>query len=284
VRLACVQSNVFFGQPVWNAEAAESRLASLAADCVELAIFPEAYLTGYCVDDLEGARCLAIPKDHVALRRVAAATEKLGIVTIVGFAEDEAGELYNTAALFEPGREPRYYRKSHLPELGLDKHVTRGDELPVFDTRLGRIGILICFDQRLPEPARVLALQGAELIALPTNWPDGAQISAEHVCVARAAENRVFFATCNRVGIENGVPFIGRSKILHPTGRVLAAAEDGEEAIQADVDLGEARQKRTQVIPGKYELTVFACRRPELYGDLLDPSLNVETLEPEPRP
>jgi predicted amidohydrolase len=276
--LACVQSNVFFGKPDWNAEAAETKLAELAHDKVQLAIFPEAYLTGYCVDSCEEARSVAIPTEHEALQRLQRASDRLGIATIVGFAEDDHGDLYNTAVLFEPGVDPRYYRKSHLPELGLDKFVGRGGELPVFDTKLGRIGILICFDQRMPEPARVLALKGAELIALPTNWPVGAESSAGFICHARAAENRVFYATCNRVGKENGFEFIGLSKIVDPVGKALASAGAEEEIIRAEIDFAEARIKRTRQIPGKYETTVFACRRAELYGDLLDESLNVEEL------
>lgn len=276
MRLACVQSNVTFGRPDWNAEAAEARLAQLALDGVELAVFPEAYLTGYSFDSREAAA--AIPRNHPALNRLNLAAARLKIVTIVGFAESEGGELYNSAALLEPGAEPRFYRKSHLPELGLDYFVKPGNELEVFETKLGRIGILICFDQRLPEPARVLALKGAELICLPTNWPVGAENSADTMCIARAAENRVFYAACNRVGTENGFEFIGRSKIIDPVGKVLASAELGEKAVVADVDLALARNKRTQNIPGKYEMTVFASRRPELYGALMDPSLNVETL------
>jgi 5-aminopentanamidase len=278
MRLACVQSNVFLGNPAWNAEAAEARLAQLSQDKVELAVFPEAYLTGYCFDSAEAASAAAIPRAHSSLVHVRQVADKLGIVTLVGFAEREEAELYNTAALFEPGVEPRYYRKCHLPELGLDHFVGQGNELQVFETKLGRIGILICFDQRLPEPARVLALKGAELICLPTNWPVGAENSADVMCIARAAENRVFYAACNRVGTENGFEFIGRSKIIDPVGKVLASAGAGEKTILADIDLAEARKKRTVNVPGKYEMSIFASRRTELYGALMDPSLNVANL------
>jgi 5-aminopentanamidase len=106
---------------------------------------------------------------------------------------------------------------------------------------------------------------------LPTNWPEGAEVSAEHISIARAAENRVFLATCDRVGSENGFNFIGRSKIIHPSGRVLAAAGVDEETLIADVDLSEARQKRTVGIPGKYETEAFQSRRPDLYGTIVEP-------------
>ena len=121
----------------------------------------------------------------------------------------------------------------------------------------------------------MLTLMGADLIVLPTNWPEGAEVSADHICIARAAENKVFFLTCNRVGEENGFHFIGRSKIIGPKGHVLAAAEADETVLVADVDLTEARNKQNVTIPGVYETAILASRRPELYGLLVT--------EPDPR-
>ena len=149
--------------------------------------------------------------------------------------------------------------------MGADRFCSAGDALQPIDTPWGRLGILVCFDLRFPEPARSLALRGAELILVPTNWPQGAEVSADHIAVARAAENRVFVATCNRVGEERGFRFIGRSKIVGIDGKVLAAAESGETVLIADLDLALARQKRRVVIPGEYETDAFA-RRPELYA------------------
>lgn len=269
MRVACVQANVTFNDPKANAEAAIRRLEALKSEGVDLAIFPEAYLTGYCVECMEDATGIAVTRDDLSLGMIQDAAHGLGITVVIGFAEVSGGKVYNTAALFEPGEAPRYYRKSHLPELGLDKFVTHGDELEVFDCKFGKLGILICFDLRLPEPTRVLALKGADIIVLPTNWPEGAEVSAEHMAIARSAENRVFFATCDRVGEENGFRFIGLSKIVAPNGKVLAAAGREEEVIVADVDLSQARIKRNAVIPGKYETTVFESRRPEMYDELV---------------
>jgi predicted amidohydrolase len=90
-----------------------------------------------------------------------------------------------------------------------------------------------------------------------------------HVAPARALENRVFVATCNRVGTENGTRFIGKSGIYDVIGRTLVSAGDGEETIRAEIDLSLARQKRTVIRPGEYELDVMGSRRPELYSPLL---------------
>lgn len=266
MKLACVQANVAFGNHLANRETAAKRLRELAGEGVELAIFPEAFLTGYCVATLEEARAIAIPRAKI--EPVREVCDEMGIACIVGFAELHDDQVANTAALLIPGEAAQFYRKTHLPELGLDRFVTPGNSLPVFDTPLGKIGILICFDLRIPEAARVLALKGADLIALPTNWPERAESTAATSAMARAMENRVFLAACNRVGEENGFRFKGQSLIVSPSGRVLATAGGGEETLYADVDLAEARVKRNVIIPGAFETTVFESRRPELYSEI----------------
>ena len=270
MKVAAVQTNVVFNDPQANAARAVAEIERLAAQGVKLAILPECFLTGYCVDSVEEAERISISREDGALETVQVAADRSDVTVALGFAESANDRLYNTVAYFEPHTEARFYRKTHLPILGFDKFATPGDELPLFDTKLGRIGVLICFDQRFPEPARVLALAGADVIVVPTNWPVGAEISAEIICLARAAENRVWVVTANRVGTENGFEFIGRSKIIGPTGSVVAAAGAGEAVLVADLDLAEARQKRTVTIPGKYETEVFKPRRPDLYGNLLE--------------
>jgi predicted amidohydrolase len=266
VRVACCQFDVRLGDPQANIARIVTQLESAKASNVDIAVFPEASVTGYCVGSTDDA--LAIGVSLSDLEPIREACERLDILSVVGFAETDGKIVWNTAVLYEPGVEPRTYRKTHLPFLGLDRFVEAGDSLDVFDTRLGKIGIIICFDLRLPEPARTLVLKGAELIVLPTNWPEGAEVSANHIAITRAAESRVFLATCDRVGVENGFRFIGLSKIIGPDGTVLVAAGDEEEIIFADVDLSEARQKRRVVIPGEYETDAVGSRRPALYEGL----------------
>ena len=191
----------------------------------------------------------------------------------MGYAGINGETLYNGACLIEPTGKVSEYRKTHLPELGLDRFVSPGDSLPVFDTAIGKIGIAICFDLRPPEAVRCLALKGAEVIVVPTNWPEGAEFTPTHTIASRAHENRVFVAACNRVGVENGFTFIGRSGIWDVTGRVLASAGAGDDVIRADIDLAQAREKRIRTIPGKYETTIFESRRPELYDVITKKSL-----------
>jgi predicted amidohydrolase len=268
MRLACVQWDVQFGRPDKNADRAIGALSGLGADGVELAIFPEAFLTGYCARTPQEAERLAIPSTDERIARLAEACDRVGIAAIIGFAERAEDGLFNSAAVLSPGRSPRFYRKTHLPCLGLDRFVRPGGELGLFDVGPAAVGVLICFDQRHPELARCLALQGADLIAIPTNWPEGAEVAARHICIARAAENQVYVAASNRVGEENGFRFIGESKIISPSGEVIASAGVEESIILVDIQLERARDKVCRVREGEYEMDMFGSRRPELYGEL----------------
>jgi len=274
LRIAVVQSNVDYGDPNSNSARLERHLDSLAGQGVGLAVFPEAFLTGYCASSEEESLRIALPMPESGSGvwpRVVAAVERTGVGVVVGFAGVLDGRLHNVATLLLPGSEPRSYAKTHLPHLGMDRFAQPGAALPVFDTPWGKIGLLICYDLRIPEPSRALALQGADLIVLPTNWP-GTNLASDFFTIVRSAENRVFLAACDRVGHENGFTFIGRSGIYGPDGECLAKAGDSEEVLIADLDLSLARIKRNVYVPGEYELDLWGCRQPDLYRSICDPS------------
>jgi predicted amidohydrolase len=165
------------------------------------------------------------------------------------------------------------YRKLHLPMLGIDRFTTPGDRpLGVWQAGDVRVGMNICYDGSFPEASRVMALEGAELIALPTNWPPAAECFARHTIITRAMENHVYYMSVNRVGTERGFSFIGISMICDPTGGVLATADHRAEAIlYADVDPAWARNKHLVREPGKHEIHRFRDRRPEMYGRVVAP-------------
>jgi predicted amidohydrolase len=201
---------------------------------------------------------------------LAEACARLGVYVVCGLLERDDDRLRNAAVFVGPDGLIGSYRKTHLPFLGVDRFTVPGDELPVYDTPLGRIGVEICYDLRFPEATRTLALKGADVIAHPTNFPVAARIQTELITVARAAENRIFLLTANRVGKERTGEFCGWSQIVDPYGKRLAeAGETGEALLVADVDVEKARDK-DYVIPGEYELYLFGDRRPELYGALVE--------------
>jgi predicted amidohydrolase len=260
--VAVVQADVVHGDPDANADVA---IAALNSQDAQLTVFPEAFLTGYVYDSAEETRAAALPATHASLERIRMCCAATGRSAIVGFLESAPEAVYNTAAFFRPDGRVDMFRKVHIPFMGADRFVTGGNALPVFDLDGFRLGILVCYDLRPPEAARTLALRGADAIVLITNWPEGAETSADHICIARAAENRVHLLACNRVGTERGVRFLGRSKIINPAGKVVADSGDAPALLQANLEAALARQKHVVLRAGEYEIDIMGCRRPELY-------------------
>jgi predicted amidohydrolase len=238
-----------------------------------LIVFPECALTGYCFSNWKEAASVAETVPGPSSKAIASLCNELDVYVVIGLVEKSTGKLYNTAVLIGPNDLLIKHRKAHLPLLGLDRFVEHGDmPLSAHDTPIGKIGINICFEARLPEVARVLALEGAELIILPTNWPQGAEEAAEFIVNTRAYENRVNYVAVNRVGTERNFRFIGRSKIIDPSGKTLAeGSSDQEEIIYGTLDLDAAHNKRVVIRPGEQELHLWDERRPELYGAITRP-------------
>ena len=244
-----------------------SLIDEVAAQDARLVVFPECALSGYVFDDIDEARMASERVPGPSTQAIVETCKELGVYAIVGMLEDAGETLYNSAVLAGPEGLVGVYRKTHLPYLGVDMMTGLGpDPYRVFNTSIGRIGMLICYDLRFPEAARCLALEGADVIALPTNWPQGADTAPDFVAPARAVENRVFVVAVNRAGTERGASFIGKSQIIDPSGRRLAMAQTTDETIiTATFDPALARQKRLIIEPGVFEMDTVGDRRPELY-------------------
>ncbi len=269
-RVAVAQIEPKLGEVGRNLEACLARLAEAADAGAELLVLPECAIPGYMFDSAAEAMPFAEEIPGPTTEALAAECRGLGIHAVCGLLERDGDRLRNAAVLVGPDGLIGTYRKTHLPFLGVDRFTVPGEELPVFETPLGRIGLEICYDLRFPEATRALALQGADIIAHPTAFPVEARIQTELITVTRAAENRIYLLTANRVGKERGGEFCGWSQIVDPYGKRLAEADATEEALLlADVDLALARDK-DYVIPGEYELYLFGDRRPELYGALVE--------------
>jgi len=260
--------DVELGKVEANRRKIVSRIREAAQTGAQLVIFPECALTGYCFDSLQEAMPFAEPLDGFSAQHVALACAQTGVHAIVGFIEKDASRYFNAAMVIGPAGVVGGYRKVHLPFLGVDRFLTRGDQsFRVLDLPIGKIGVNICYDASFPEAARSLKLLGAELIALPTNWPPGAWRTAEYVINARANENHVNFVAVNRVGVERGWEFIGRSKAVDFNGDTLVeAGKNAEEICLADLDLSAANNNRIVNVAGSYELDRMADRRPEFYS------------------
>jgi predicted amidohydrolase len=270
MRAAVVQTNPALGDAGGNLANCLAELEAGAAAGCELLVFPECAVSGYMFAERDAALACAEAIPGPATDALAQACARLRVHCVIGLLERDGDRLRNTAVLIGPDGLIGRYRKSHIACIGVDRFTVPGDDpYEVFDTSIGRIGIQICYDWRFPEITRVLALNGADVIAHPTNSPSQAREIAEFMTRARAAENAVFFLTANRCGAEGGSTFFGWSQIVDPHGRRLAEAGDAEALVIADLDLELARAKTKAPGDGPYSVRLFADRRPDLYQPLL---------------
>jgi predicted amidohydrolase len=236
-----------------------------------IAVFPECALTGYSLSAEEALEVAeTIPGPRVS--RLVAACKTEDMLAVVGTLEaDEEGRVFNAAMLVGPTGLLGRYRKTHLPFLGVDRFLAAGGSITgPFETPAGKLGLLICYDLRFPEPIRTLALNGAQAVLLPTAWPAAATLYPEFMAQSRSAENSLFLVAANRCGEERGTRYLGRSIITGPNGEVLAeAGPTDDEILCAELDLARSDAKQRVFVPGEYELDLFGDRRPELYAALV---------------
>ncbi|MBB3204651.1 putative amidohydrolase [Rhodopirellula rubra] len=274
--LACVQTDIQFASVRENLKTVLDTLERLSEKGVDLAVFPECMLTGYAFDSREEAWGVAVAEDSDEIAEIIATSKRTGVALTIGSLIRDGEKLHNAALLIAGGDIVGRYHKIHLPHLGVDRFVDRG-EIPYQAWTLpgehaARVGLGICYDISFPEPMRALGLAGADVIALGTNWPVGAFRTAEIVPPARSMENHLFFVAANRIGHERGFDFCGISSICGPDGVELARAKGAEpEILFAEVDLAQARNKRIERTTGKHVIDRFADRQPEFYDTLTHP-------------
>ncbi|MFG1622416.1 nitrilase family protein [Kribbella sp. NPDC049227] len=235
-----------------NAVAVEQRLTAAADAGAGLIVLPELATTGYVFETREEAFAHAeqVPDGRTVESFARIAAERN--VYIVGCVAERAGEkLYDTAVLVGPEGYIGRYRKTHL--WNTEKlWFTPGDEgFSVFDTKIGRIGLLVCWDIWFPETARIVAQMGADIICVPTGWVwtppplyDASGVCmAAYLTITAAHANNVFIATADRIGQERGAGFMGNSLIAGTNGWPIdrIAGPDEDTIIYADIDLTAAR-------------------------------------------
>jgi 5-aminopentanamidase len=265
MRIALYQGPAEPGSVARNLALLETRATEAAGRGARLMICPEMFLSGYNIGPEQAMR-LAEPADGPALARAAAIARGSAIALLVGYPERGKGDaIYNAVRLIgRDGRSLANYRKCHL--FGdLDRGMFRAGAGPTALVQLDgiRVGLLICYDVEFPESVRLLALAGADLVAVPTALMDTFDGVARILVPARALENQIFLAYANRSGREGNLHYCGLSCVVGPDGAELARAGRGEELILADLDLARLSASR---VANPY----LADRRPELYGALAD--------------
>ena len=270
LRVSCIQFEPQFGDVAANIARASDLIRAAAAEGSGLIVLPELASTGYVFESEAEAASLAEPvPDGPTTRAWAALAVELGVHIVAGIAERADGALYNAAVILGPQGYIGTYRKAHLWDQE-NVFFAKGDlGFPVFGTALGKIGVAICYDGWFPETFRQLALGGAEIVCIPTNWvpmpdqPAGEAAMANTLHRAAAHTNGIFIACADRVGVERGQPFEGQSLIIGPKGWPLAgpASRDQTETLSTVVDLDEAGRKDLNTFN-----SLLRDRRTDIYG------------------
>lgn len=280
INIACTQMACSW-ETEDNLERAESLIRQAASAGANIILLQELFETPYfCIDvqdrHFDLARTL---ESNTTLQRFQNLSKELGVVLPISFFEQAGSVFYNSVVIFDAdGCRVGHYRKSHIPDFPAYEekyYFSPGDTgFLAVDTRFGRIGVAICWDQWFPEAARSMVLKGAELLLYPTAI--GSEIyspeldSKDHwqtVMRGHSAANVVPVIASNRIGQEQSgdiqMDFYGSSFITDCTGNVLKSADRTTECfLMTELDLEESRKYRRS-------WGVFRDRRPDLYETLL---------------
>ena len=251
----------------------ERLVAAARADGVRLLALPEACLGGYLAD-LNGAaeQPPALRMDGPEIARLTAIAGDM--VVCAGYCEDAGGGVrYNSVVCVGDGRVLGNHRKVHQP-LREDASYDSGDSFAAFDTPVGRLGLLICYDKAFPESARSLALDGAEIIVCVSAWPGSRTNAPDDLTEdrwtrrfdlfdrARALENQVVWLSANQSGRFGSLRFVGSAKVVDPGGDVLATTGVEAGMAVADVDVTAA------LTAARRSMGHLRDRRPDTYRSL----------------
>lgn len=263
-RAAVVQTLAVLGDLDANIRLLRRHTEEAVRQGAKLVVFPECMNTGYLFDSAEHCAKLAEPVTGRYVNAMVDLCRQHRIHIASGFTErNEAGRIFNSGLLLDAsGNIVLHYHKQFLATHDQNWFEVGERGCPVVDTDLGRIGLLICFDGRIPEIARCLALQGAEVIVDMANF--FAMDQADLWVPARAYENGVWFVAATKSGVERSIYYPGGSMIVAPSGQVAARIPyDTHGVVAADINLSEARDKQWHSTGDR-----FADRRPATYGVL----------------
>ncbi len=255
INAAAIQFTVQQGDVDANLSYVREALARVAGQGANLAVLPEMWSSGFDYRNLNALalRTAGIVEELLELSR------RLKLVIVGSLPEPNGDKVFNTIYLVDNGVLAGVYRKIHLFSLlGEDRAFSGGDRWLLADTSLGKIGVIICYDLRFPELSRRLAVEGAQVICVPAQWPKPRQEHWRTLLRARAIENQLFVVSCNACGIIGKLDFFGMSMIINPKGEVLAEAGEEQGEISAGLEMREMLDWRAQI-------PCFGDRRPECY-------------------
>jgi predicted amidohydrolase len=267
ITIALGQISCQVGNKRRNLETMERRVKQAKKTGAELVVFPELSLTGYTVRDRAYELAEPVPKGD-SVREIERVAKNEDVHIVFGAIERSAGTgavLHNSAVLVGPKGYLGKYRKMYLPTHSVfeeKRYFRPGYQADVFDTEVGKIGMIVCYDIYFPEITRLLCLKGANLVTCISASPSVRRGFFETLTAARAIENGVFLAYVNLAGIEDGLQFWGGSRIIAPSGSIISQAKyDVDDIIHATIDYSDMNRVRAWV-PTLRDL------RPEIFTSL----------------
>lgn len=264
-KLALVQMDCEFLDVDANIQKAEEQIRIAHENGAQFVCLPEGFNTGYYCFDYPSIRDLAEPLDGKTITKMRALAKELAMYIVAPIMMSVGTGIVENTAVFidDEGNVLGTYSKTHL--VGSEQiYLKRGTQYPVFRTKYGTIGIVICYDICFPETAAIVANKGADLIICPAAWRDGSYFKnwLELDARARALDNTVFVALLNRCGALPDSPFCGSTQVVSPIGEVLGKCSvDKEEILYQDIDMSLVHEVRK-------ENTILIDRHPEDYGPL----------------
>lgn len=264
---ACVQFNVERSRVQENLASAVAGIRSAAAANAQLIVLPEMWTTSFVSEPT----IALIRESREAERVITRLAGELGVMIVGSALEEERGRYYNRSQIIDQGKVLGNYRKIHLFTPNAEhRQMSAGTAPLILDTRLGRIGAVICYDIRFPELIRYYFHHGVQVLTVPAQWPEARANHWRTLTKARAIENQMYVLGCNRTGSEESMRneellvFPGDSRVVDPMGDVVAAAEGEPGPLLAEVELRRCRTMQ-RIMP------VHRDRRPRVYRDLWQP-------------
>jgi predicted amidohydrolase len=263
-----------------NLEKAIDGIRKAASSGAKLAIFGEAYLTGYETNEFSARYATMLEPPDEDIQTLIKTAQDQDIYVIMGMTtrpRDILGDLRNTTVLIGPEGFVGSYSKCHLATSCLNEVMSSpiaekaywgpGNDIPIFRTKLGNIGIHICYDIYFPEVARVQTLKGAHMLINTSASVHGYEETWNRLVPVRAFENQIWYVIVSGVGKQKDFTLFGGSKVVDPNGNTTAQCKDLEEDFTiAEIDYSKMRQLRQR---SHY----FNDRKPALYSAISDTSL-----------
>jgi predicted amidohydrolase len=266
IKLALAQTSCKQGDKKENLKKIEETVMKAKRQAAELVIFPELSLTGYVVRDqiYELAETIPGPSTKV-IENISRKTKAHIVFGMPELSQKAQATIYNASVLVGPEGFIGKYRKMYLPTHSVfeeKRYFRPGYQTAVFDTELGKIGLIICYDIFFPEVSRLARLEGAQLLVCISASPAVRRTFFETLTAARAIENVTFLAIVNLVGVEDGLQFWGGSRLIGPQGKILVKAKcDEEDLVIGEVNYGDIR-------PIEAFVPTLKDLRPELFDKL----------------